>query len=234
VPREYYNRFSHIGDHTTRVYYGMIAALDEAIGTILDCLDSCGVTGNTLVIFTSDNGGATYTGATDNGKLKAGKFAQFEGGIRVPMIISWKGVLPGGVTYTHPVSLTDLFATSLAAAGCHLPSDRPVDGRDLLPYLSGETKESPHPELFWRTDFNKAVRSDRYKLIWNQRDDQVFLYDLKMDPCESRNLAENYPEKVAQLQEKILEWELEMREPMWPGVMQFIFDINGEITRWAI
>jgi len=212
----------------------MIAAFDDALGTILDCLDSCGIAENTLVFFASDNGGATYTGATDNGALKAGKFAQFEGGIRVPMIISWEGVLPGGEVFEHPVSLTDIFTTSLCAAGCPLPADRPVDGVDLLPYLLGLEKGYPHPALFWRTDFNKAVREGKWKMVWNERDQQVFLYDLEVDPGEDHNRAGQDPERVEELKKRIMEWEDDMKDPLWPGVMQFIFDIDGEITRWAI
>ena len=234
VPEEYYDRFSDEKDDNKRVYYGMISALDDAIGDILEKVEEFGLTEKTLIIFASDNGGATYTGATDNGPLKAGKFSQYEGGINIPMIFSWKGVLPGGSVYHHPVSLMDIFTTAMKVAGCELPLDRTIDGVNLLPFTLGDSLGLPHPYLFWRTDFNKAVRHFNWKLVWNDRDNQVFLYDLDSDPSEQRNLAAEHSEKTLELQHKILEWESEMKDPMWPGVMQFQFEIDGDTTWWAI
>jgi arylsulfatase A-like enzyme len=234
VPQEYFDRFPNEKDHNRRVYYGMISALDDAVGMILAKLDSLGLAENTLVMFASDNGGATYTGATDNGPLKAGKFAQFEGGVNIPMIFSWPGRIAPGPGYTEPVSLMDIFVTAASMAGVQLPSDRNYDGIDLLAVLgNNETTGSERP-LFWRTDFNHAVRSGPWKLIWNERDKQVFLYDLEKDPGEHMNLAPGMPGKVTELQQMIRQWESEMKDPMWPGVMEFRFDLDGETTLWAI
>jgi arylsulfatase A-like enzyme len=212
----------------------MISALDDAISRILDKLENYGLGGKTFIVFASDNGGATYTGATDNGVLKTGKFAQFEGGINIPMILSWKGIIPEGDIYPYPVSLMDVFTTSLKIAGCELPKDRIYDGINLIPKLQQPCEDSLQRPLFWRTDYNKAVRMGDWKLVWNERDNQVFLYNLVNDPGEHINLASQHTSIVESLKEKVREWESELREPMWPGVMEFKFDVDGEITWWAI
>ncbi len=234
VPRDYYDRFAYVADHNKRVYYAMISALDDAVEMIIERLDQLGLTESSLIIFASDNGGATYTGATDNGPLKAGKFSQFEGGINIPMIFSWKGHLPEGLETSEPVSLMDIFTTSAAIAGVKLPGDRHIDGINLLPWLENPDSLQPVRPLFWRTDFNRAVRSGTWKLVWNERDNQWFLYNLAEDPGEHHNLATQYPGKIRELQLLFESWESEMIAPMWPGVMEFRFDLDGESTLWAI
>lgn len=234
VPRSYERRFAHVEDPNKRVYYGMIAAMDDAIGQLMNTLGDHHLLGRTLIFFASDNGGATYTGATDNGNLRAGKFSQFEGGINIPMIASWPGILPEGTAYEHPVSLMDIFSTALDIAGCAPPEDREFDGVNLIPFLQGTNLDLPHRQLFWRTDFNKSVRRGPYKLVWNNRDQQVFLFDLSKDPSEQRNLSGEQPELTRELQDAILEWEEQMVPPLWPGVMEFRFETDGEETWWAI
>lgn len=233
VPLEYYNKFSHIEDENKRVYCGMISALDDGVGMITGALDSLGLSENTLVFFVSDNGGATYTDATDNGSLKAGKFSQFEGGINVPMIVSWKGKIEANRSYEHPVCLLDLYTTIASAASVSLPEDRIYDGVDLLPLLEDPELDA-HDFLYWRTDFNRAIRSKRWKLVWNTRDKQDFLYDMEENLLERKNLAAEYPDVVRELKEQYERWNSEMIPPSWPGVMEFKFDIDGEITWWAI
>jgi len=234
VPLEYYNRFDHIEDENRRVYYGMISALDDAIGLLLDKLEEDGILENTLILFASDNGGASYTGATENGSLNAGKMTMFEGGVNVPFMISWKDKVPAGTIFNKPVSLMDLFSTALASSGISKPSDRVIDGVNLMPYVNGQMDGSPHNILFWRTDFNKSVRYENWKLIWNTRDDQVFLFNLERDKAEKINLAGKNAELVQQLINEIIHWEQELKEPAWPGVMEILFEINGEKTWWAI
>jgi len=234
VPKEYYNRFSHIGDENKRVYYGMIAALDDAVAGITAKLDELGLTENTMIIFTSDNGGATYTGATDNGMLRGGKFTQFEGGINIPLIISQKGTLPEGIVYPRAVSLMDIFPTVLSVAGCDLPEDRQQDGINLVPLVLDLENEAPPRELIWRTDYNHALISGSWKFVWNKRDQQEFLFNLENDPGEQMNLSTEYPELVANFKKRILQWSSEMQDPLWPGVMDYIFDKDEELTLWAI
>jgi arylsulfatase A-like enzyme len=234
APLEYVEQFSGVDDQNKQVYYAMISALDDAVGSIMEKLEEEGLLDRTLIFFASDNGGATYTGATDNGILKAGKFSQFEGGINIPMIVSWQGVLPGGVAYHEPVSLMDIFTTVLSVTGSDVPGDRKIDGIDLMPHLLGWSPESPHQQLFWRTDYNKTIRQGAYKLVWNARDQQTFLYDLENDPSEQEDLSARYPDLTRKLKDSILDWEKEMKAPLWPGVMEFRFDIDGQVTWWAI
>ena len=234
APREYCEQFSNVGDKNKQVYYGMISALDHAVGEIIERLKTDGLYENTLIIFASDNGGADYTGATDNGILKSGKFSQFEGGINVPMIAVWKGVIPQNNKFDQPVSLMDVFTTVLSATGCDIPGDRVMDGVDLLPCLREERAAPPHGALFWRTDYNKAVREGAYKLVWNMRDHQEFLYDLEHDPLESVDLSGEFPDLTEALKKEILEWEKQMIPPLWPGVMEFRIEVDDQVTWWAI
>jgi arylsulfatase A-like enzyme len=234
VPRAYYDRFSHISDNNKRVYYGMISALDDAIAQITAKLEELNLTRRTLIIFASDNGGATYTGATDNGILNGGKFTQFEGGINIPMIVSGMGFLPEGRDIDYPVSLMDIFTTAASVAGCELPADRPYDGIDLIPYLTDQGKAFQSREFIWRTDYNYALVFENWKFIWNTRDQQEYLFNLDKDPGERNNLSEEYPEKAQSYKDKILDWSREMKEPLWPGLMDFIFDNEGKLTLWAI
>lgn len=114
APQEYCDKYASVQDTNKQVYYAMISALDDAIGAILDKVKELGLEENTIIWFISDNGGASYTGATDNGPLKGGKLTYFEGGINVPFAMKWKGHLPEGLTYHAAVSSLDIFATTTA------------------------------------------------------------------------------------------------------------------------
>ncbi len=206
-------------DHNQRVYLAMIRRLDWAVGELLKFLEQRGQLEDTIVVFTSDNGGADYTGATDNGPLRGGKFTQFEGGLQVPLIIRW-GARLAGRTVEHPVLLTDVYATLLARLGLPLAPDRTYDSEDLL--ASEEVKEPRY--LFWRSDFNRAVRGDGWKLLHNRRDQTVLLFDLRTDAGEQVNVAAEHPETVAELLRAIDAWESQMRDPLWPRVMNYRYD----------
>lgn len=233
APRGYYEMFAHVDDEAMRVYYAMIKALDDSVGRILDAVDASGEADNTMIFFLSDNGAATYTGAS-NAPLKAGKFSYFEGGIAVPFMARWPGVIEPGTIYTHPVSALDLFTTCTAAAGIPLPDDRPVDGRNLLPFMTGEQSGPVHKALFWRAGYIRAIRAGRWKMLLNDRDDTVLLYDLQADVSESRNLADDSPNVVEMLRDRIEEWETGLEPPAWPGVMDFRFELNEERFDFAI
>jgi len=231
--REYYDRFDHITDENRRVYCAMIAQLDDAVGEILAGLEDLGIADDTLIFFTSDNGGAAYTGATDNGPLAGGKFSQFEGGLEVPFMMRWDGRVPSGAVYDRPVSLADIFTTALGAAGLPLPADRIMDGTDLVPHVTGEVPEDPHDILFWKSDFNLAVRKGDWKLILNTGTGRVRLYDLSVDRSEREDLSDRYPEVVRELKEEAERRERECRPPLWPRVMNFEMDIYGETFLFA-
>ena len=161
----YLDRFAHIPDVQRRTYAAMLSALDDGVGAVLDALREAGVEERTLVFFLSDNGGAELVNASRNGPLRAAKGQLFEGGIRVPFLVRWPDRLPAGATYDLPVISLDVFPTALAAAGVALPSDRVIDGANLLPHLTGELDTAPHDSLFWRFGRGGAVRRGRWKLI---------------------------------------------------------------------
>lgn len=228
-PKSYYDRFAHIEDENKRVYAGMIAALDDAVGTIMDYLASSGLDENTLVWFASDNGGATYTGATENAPLKGGKFNFFEGGVNIPMMAQWKGVIPEGATRSETVTLMDIFATSIAAAKTATPSDVVYDGNDLLPYLAGDATNAPHDVLYWRAYHQKAVREGSWKLLVDDRTGVRRLYDLDNDRVETRNVAAKHPEVVTELEHRLADWQSELESPKWPRVMDYRFEFEDGI-----
>ncbi len=234
APEEYVDMFSHVEDENKRVYYAMIKALDDGVGMIMQALEELGLEENTIVMFASDNGGASYTGATENEPLKGGKFTNFEGGLSVPYMIRWKGVLPEGELYEHPVSLLDFFATSAELAGVQLPDDREYDGVNLVPYVTGEKDEKPHGALFWRAGFNKAVRKGPWKLIIDEQADRTLLYDLEADRVEQNNVAEDHPDVVRELKKALREWEKGLTGPLWPRVMDYRFTIDGEEFMFAL
>jgi len=230
APVDYYCLYEHVEREDQRVYYAMISALDDAIGAVHQKIKDLGLEENTLIFFLSDNGGASYTGATDNGPLKGGKLTQFEGGINVPFMMKWKGVIPEGQRYENPVSSTDIFATAVLNAGGQLPADRPYDGVDLLPYLTGAMDGQPHEQLFWRCDHIWAMRDGDYKLILSTRDGWAELYDLKKDKSESINLKEDMPELYEQLRQKHRIWQENNlpEKPMWPRIMDHKFVLDGK------
>jgi arylsulfatase A-like enzyme len=211
----------------------MIAALDDAIGEIMEQVTDSGIEENTLIFFSSDNGGATYTGATNNGELKGGKITHFDGGLNVPFVMKWKGTVVPGNHYHHPVSLMDIFTTASSSCRAPLPSSSTIDGVDLIPHVSGETSQPPHDHLFWRTEFNKTVRSGKWKLMVNTREDLLMLYDLEADKQEKHNLKDRHPEIVEQLLVDLAAWETGLKPPMWPGVMEYEEEIDGIKFRFA-
>jgi arylsulfatase A-like enzyme len=237
--RQYYDAFTDIEDETVRVYRAMIKNLDDAVGCLTETILSLGLERDTLIVFASDNGGAFHTGATDNAPLKGGKFTNFEGGLNVPFLLRWDGVLPKGRRYSRPVSLMDVFTTAAAAASVPLPADRPYDGVDLRPFLlgalgAGEQGDTPHRTLFWRSLYNKAVRKGAWKLILNERSGQILLYNLVYDRGEKVNLAPRYPEIVEELLDELKKWEQPLKPPSWPRVMDVELIIDGRAYRFAI
>ncbi len=221
VPRAYFDRFPNEPDDNKRVYLGMIAALDDAVGEILAALRETGLLEKTLIFFLSDNGGATYTHATDNAPLRGGKFTNFEGGINIPFAMQWKGHLPSGARFTRPVSSLDIFTTTAAAAGSPLPADRSYDGENLLPYLLGDKTGDVHAALFWRSMYAKAIRRGRYKLLRDERANRTLLFDMEADKTESQDIAAREPSVVSELLQALGKWESELQSPLWPRVMDY-------------
>ncbi len=230
APVDYYCKYEHIEDENKRVYYAMISALDDAIGDMHQAIKDAGIEENTMIFLISDNGGATYTGATENGPLKGGKLTQFEGGINVPFMMKWKGHLSAGTRYDHPVISTDMFTTIAYNVGAELPTDREYDGVDLVKYVNNELSGLPHERLFWRADHIWAIRDKDYKMILSTRDGWSELYNLKTDKSETINLKDDMPDLFEELRSKHQEWQQNNLppKPMWPRVMDHKFMIDGK------
>lgn len=216
APERYKERFRHL-PWPQMIMAAMISAMDEAIGRVVDELDRLGLRENTAILFTSDNGPSreirnwldgsqdAYRGSSA-GPLKGHKFSLFEGGIRVPGIVSWPARIPAGQRIDEPLVAMDVVPTFLAAAGGDV-SAYELDGVDVLPVLAAGAA-SPHDTLFWEQGEQTAVRRGRWKLTLNGQleeslppEDPVFLADLEDDLAETRNLARDLPAVVAELRD---------------------------------
>ena len=192
----------------------MTIAMDRAVGKVLDALDRNRLTSNTLVVFLSDNGGENRH---DNSPLRGYKRDMYEGGIRVPFAIRWPKVIPVGTTYNQPVIALDLFTTALAVAGIKMPADRPIDGVDLLPFLTGRSTERPHKTLFWTYGESWAVRDADLKLVSNRSNKKGTpeLFDLANDVSEEHNLADVRVDDVTRLRALLDEWKSTHKPSPW-------------------
>ncbi|MBY0568779.1 MAG: sulfatase-like hydrolase/transferase [Hyphomonadaceae bacterium] len=214
-----YEALEGIEDHTERVYGAMILALDRGVGRIMQTLREQGLDENTLVIFTSDNGGAWYVGLPNlNRPYRGWKATFFEGGIRTPFFARWPARLPAGQRIAGPAQHIDIFATAAAAAGA--PVTHPVDGVNLLPFLTGEDTNAPHQALFWRSGPYRVVRAGDWKLQVSENPNRVWLFNLRDDPTEQRDLSAQYPERVAELRAMIEAQNAALPAPLWPALLE--------------
>jgi arylsulfatase A-like enzyme len=219
--REDYDALPQIEDHTLRVYAAMIRALDRGVGRVLTALRENGLEENTLVLFTSDNGGANYIGLPDiNHPYRGWKMTFFEGGVHMPFFAKWPAKLPKGTRFDPPVGHVDVFATAAGAAGAPLPGDRVYDGVDLTALVRGEPGARSRPVQFWRSGHYRAVLADGWKLQVSERPEKVWLFDLATDPDEKTNLAEARPDKRAALEAILAEQEAQMVKPAWPALIE--------------
>jgi arylsulfatase A-like enzyme len=200
-----------------RQYAAMLAAMDDAVGKIVDAVEKAGVRQNTLFIFSSDNGGPRPGVVTDNGKFRAGKGTLYEGGVRVAAFATWEGHVPGGGKISEPMHIVDWYPTLLKLCGAPANEQQPeLDGRDIWPTLT-EGKPSPHDVILLNTTPNNgAIRMGQWKLIDRKAEDDadggparklagapIELFDLAADPYETKNLAEKHADKVAQLKARL-------------------------------
>lgn len=219
--RSDYDALAGIEDHTERVYGAMMRSLDRAVGRVLDALRAHGLEENTLVFFTSDNGGADYVGLPElNRPYRGWKMTFFEGGVHMPFFLRWPKVLPRGVEHAAPVAGFDIYATAAAAAGAPLPEGRVIDGVDLVPFASGARAGRPHEALFWRSGHYRVVRAGDWKLQLAERPPKAWLFDLANDPTERTNLAEAEPARVAELTALLDAHDATQSEPLWPSLLE--------------
>ena len=194
------------------VYGAMVQAMDQAVGTVLKQLEQSGVEKNTIVVFTSDNGGlSTSEGSpTSNLPLRGGKGWVYEGGIRVPWIVRYPGVTKAGAVNDQPICSIDLFPTLAKLTG--FKAEREIDGIDILPALKGEPLK--REALYWHYPHYSnqggipggAIRMGDFKLFERYEDGRVHLYNLKDDIGEKNDLAAKDPERVTQMRAKLHTW----------------------------
>ncbi len=239
-----------VQDHP--IYAGMIREMDETVATVLAAVEAAGQTDNTLVVFTSDNGGlSTAEGSpTSNLPLRAGKGFLYEGGIRVPLVVRWPGVVKPGTTTDVPVTTLDIAATLLDVGGAKQPAEQVLDGTSLRPVLAGGSL--PTRDLCWHYPHyaNQGGRpaaaiiagdgpsqgnedQGHEKLVEHFEDGRVELFDLTADPGERRDLTAERPERAAALKERLTAWRTSIRAAMPSPNPQPVdpFGPEGEPTR---
>lgn len=204
-------------NHTRQKLAAMTWSLDENIGKLQSKLYELGIEENTLIYFLSDNGGAANN-SSSGGLLKGWKGNKFEGGHRVPFVVSWPTHILAGQTFNGLSSSLDIFTTSLAAANIKKKHDLILDGVNLLPYLKGEKTGDPHDKLFWRKLDEAAARIGDYKMV-RLRNFGATLYNLETDLGEMNNLKEVNENEFNKLGESLKNWESQMMQPLWgePG-----------------
>lgn len=217
-------RFASIENKKRRTYAAMLSAMDRAIGLVIDELDASGKADNTLVIFHNDNGGPTTRNGV-NGSLnkpyRGSKCETFEGGIRVPTIFRWPGVIKAGTKYEEAVITFDLSATALHLAGADTAT---VDGVNLLPFVSGKKSGQPHSSLFWRSrtrNNNYAVLRGNWKYVHSTEGAESpkskdhtpareMLFNLAVDPGEQDDVSKLHPEMLSEFKALYAKWDNEM------------------------
>lgn len=214
APERYTEKFAHIADAPRRKYLAMIKLLDDQVGDVLGKLREHKLEENTLVFFFSDNGGPTGR-AVSNGALRGGKWTVWEGGIRVPFFVQWKGHIPPGRVLDVPVIQLDVFPTALAAAGVDSKSDWHLDGVNLLPLLEGKTQSLSRDALYWRFGVQFAVRQGDWKLVKPSLKDEPKLINLVVDPGEEKDLSASQLEKVRALTALWEKWNASNIPPRW-------------------
>lgn len=229
-----YEAVGDIQPHRLRVYAAMTRALDRSVGRVMAALEEEGLADNTIVIFTSDNGGAGYIGLTDvNAPFRGWKITHFEGGIRVPLFIRWGSQIPAGVKIDTPVAHIDVLPTVLAAVNESLPHSREIDGENLLPLMTGgpdAQRDWGRETLFWSAGHNRIVRHRDWKLQVAARPEKQWLFNLAEDPTEQRNLAPERPGKVAELIALLDAHAADARPPLYQAEIEAPVAIDKDLS----
>jgi len=223
--------------HENSKYMGNITQMDNGLGMVLDALDDLGVSANTLVFFTSDNGPVPAFGGSSGG-LRGNKRSEYEGGIRVPGLARWPGKIEAGSVSDVPVIGSDVFSTALDVTGLSLPSDRTIDGVSMIPAFSGNPVERPIP-MFWRTHVSGpnervAMRIGDWKIVGDETLTKFQLYEVQKDWQEKNDMAKQMPEKTEEMKKVLLKlwadietegpnewWENEKQPPGKGGTLNY-------------
>ncbi len=216
-----------------KTYAAMVHAVDRGVGKVLDKLQELNIEENTIVFFLSDNGGPESKNASDNGILRGGKSDVYEGGYRVPFAMQWKNKITPGEVFDNPVSSLDIFATLSALSGSPTKPEKPLDGVNLIPFLSGEDEGKPHETIHVRKfdQDRHALRYGDYKILYHKDQTNKKLYNLSTNISEkdSANLYwdNDYLTKRNQLDSLIADWEKDLKHPRFLGLLH-------EDLVWAI
>ncbi len=215
--KKYLDRTKHIYHPERSVYAAMVLSVDDGMGRVWEALERTGADDNTIVIFLSDNGGASMT-ISHNTPRRAYKGNMFDGGIRTPFAIWWKGRLKPGKIYDKTISSLDIYATVAAQAGADISKCKnPLDGTDLIPYLRGKNRANPHDALYWRVcgGMEYAMRKGDYKLVKTWYQDEHMLFDIANDEIEQFDIAAQHPGVVKEMLAEYNKWDAEMMDPRW-------------------
>ena len=220
--QEYLDRYPHIKNKRRKTYAAMLSAVDDGVGKILDTLKEQGIDDNTIVFFLSDNGGPLEKNASDNGVLRGAKGDPFEGGVRVPFAMRWPTKVPAGIDYHKSISSLDILATIVDEASVDVSKNKPLDGVNLVPYLTGENKGQPHDVLFWRSfgRWQASLTGDT-KMIKQRK--QTMLYDIEEDISESSNLYKQNKSEFNKLHAEYEQWNEELEGPSFPKLGSWDF-----------
>jgi arylsulfatase A-like enzyme len=235
APQKYLDRFPGEMPEPRRQCLGMMSAVDDGVGSVMETLRKNSLESNTLIFFLADNGAplkmtkaAGWDGSI-NAPMNGEKGMLSEGGIREPWLAYWKDRIPAGQVYEHPVISYDIVSTAVALAG--QPQDPALDGVNLLPFFTGKEKGAPHERIYWRWVDQAAVREGKWKLLVGGP--RSYLFDLEADPGEKHNLLDDQPELAQQLHAKLDAWAKELKPPgvntevmeeVWEGYYDFYFD----------
>lgn len=214
--------------HPRQILAAMTWSLDQNIGKLRDKLNELGILDNTLIYFISDNGGA-HNNSSNMGPLKGWKGNKFEGGHRVPFVVSWTGKIPKNQIFNGLTSSLDIFSTSIDAAKIKNTDNLTLDGVSLLPYLNNKKQGNPHDKLFWRKLDEAGARVENHKLI-RLKDFCYTMYNLKDDLGETQDLSKTNPDTFNTLVQDLEQWETKMAEPLWVEEKEWM-DITYKIHK---
>lgn len=251
APQEYIDRYSNIKDPQRRTYAGMVTAMDDAIGRVIDTLETKEIRDNTLIVFATDNGGATSSlfatgarspeereeegleaGATPpaiNQPYNKGKGSLYEGGVRSVAFMNYPNKIKAGTTINEPLHMVDIYPTVVNIAGGSLQQEKPLDGKDIWATVT-EGKPSPHKEILINVEpIRGSIREGNWKLIKVATlPGKTELYDLSKDESETNNLADKYPDIVNRLEAKLIEYAKQQSPSLWLKSQIDYLGVQGE------